>query len=70
MESGEKIPDMYNNRMNMMTIIFNYKTRVLKQEKMASGIKYTNKTYRKWHGIGILYKNDIKIFQGSVPAVN
>lgn len=53
-----------------MTIMFNHKMIDLKQEKMASGIKYTNKIYTEWHRDSILYKTDLKIFEVILPATN
>ena len=55
---------IFDNQHGTATFILKGDTMLLKQDTMASGIKYSNRnyTYTEWHGRIDLYKNGEIIF--------
>jgi membrane-bound inhibitor of C-type lysozyme len=62
---------MFNNTRNTATFILKGETIEMKQDTMASGIKYSNSNYEftEWHG-EIELKKDGKIVFSHMPATD
>ena len=64
-KSGDNLRYSFDNSMHTMTIVYKDDLSVLQQDTMASGIKYSNKTYTysEFHGAAAVQKNGRTVFE-------